>query len=264
MKSACASPSICSRVERGSFVAIIRIAGLLRSGSNLMTWMLRNNFESAHTVTMLLGWKHGPIHRHKSVLSIEDYVDPRFIDGIVNFVRDHPAQWAAATATPLFREAAEAQRNQTFAVALAVRDPALWYASCRRIHSQSPDFLPHGISPREAATYWNRRHGEWLGQLESPSVIVDTEALKADPEPVLGRMAEALHLVRIPGVRTPGGYLHPQGQEEIYELLGMPVPTFDRREFTRLTDDEGELRREFLGLLDTDILTRLGLGEQGD
>lgn len=239
-------------------MTVIRIAGLLRSGSNLLTWMLRNNFAGAETVTMLLGWKHGPIYRDKAVLDIADYVDPRFVGGIQAFVRDHPERWAALTASPLYRAAAEAQRNQSFAVALAVRDPALWYASCRRVQARSPDFLPHGVTPAEAADFWNQRHGLWLGQLGPRSVIVDTEALKADPGPQLERMASALGLVRRPGLRQPEGYLHPQGQEEIYELLGMPVPRFSRQEFTRPGTGDEDLHR-FLGLLDQGILARLGL-----
>lgn len=242
-------------------MTVIRIAGLLRSGSNLMTWMLRNNFESAETVTMLLGWKHGPIYRHKAALTIADYVDPRFVGGIENFVRDHPERWAVLLASPLYQAAVEAQRTQSFAVALAVRDPAHWYASCRRVQAQSPGFLPHGVAPAEAAGFWNQRHGEWLADLGPRSVIVDTDALKANPEPVLEQMARGLGITRLPGLRTPDGYLHPQGQEEIYELLGMPVPTFVRREFTRPGDEDG-LLRQFLSLLDRGILERLGLGRQ--
>ena len=70
----------------------VRIVGLMRSGSNLLTWMLRHNFTAVRTATMLLGWKHGAIYRDKAVLSVDDYVDPRYRDGIRSFVRDHPAE----------------------------------------------------------------------------------------------------------------------------------------------------------------------------
>jgi hypothetical protein len=240
-------------------VNLIRIAGLMRSGSNLLTWMLRHNFADVQTATMLLGWKHGPVVRDRAELVIEDYVDPRFADGIRNFVRDRPAEWARVTGSPVFRAAAEAQRHGTFGVALAVRDPGLWYASCVRIRRQAPDFLPHGVAPDEAAAFWNERHRGWLDTLGRRSVIVDTDSLRRDPGPWLARMAAALGLERLPGLRVPSGYLHPQGTEEIYELMGAPVIREMEREFTTLGEvDPADLAR-FRGLLDTDVMQKLGL-----
>ncbi len=231
----------------------------MRSGSNLLTWMLRQNFADVHTATMLLGWKHGPVFRDRDTLSIDDYVDPRFRDGIRNFVRDHPADWARVMASPLFRAAAEQQRTQDFGVALAVRDPGLWYASCVRIQRQAPDFLPHGVSPAEAAAVWNERHRAWLGELGARSVIVDTDALRRDPEPWLQRMAASLGLERRPGLRLPEGYLHPQGTEEIYELLGAPITREMEREFTTLEAVDPAQLAGFAALLDAGLLQRLGL-----
>ncbi|MBL8200631.1 MAG: hypothetical protein JNK40_06635 [Chromatiales bacterium] len=238
---------------------LIRIAGLMRSGSNLLTWMLRQNFADVQTATMLLGWKHGPIFRDKAELAIDDFVDPRYRAGIRNFVRDRAAEWARVTASPLFRAAADQQRTQAFGVALAVRDPGLWYASCVRIQRQAPDFLPHGTGPAEAADYWNERHRDWLATLGTRSVIVDTDALRRDPEPWLERMAAGLGVPRIPGVRLPAGYLHPQGTEEIYELLGAPITREMEREFTTLDAVDPADRARFASLLDRDLLQRLGL-----
>jgi len=238
---------------------LIRIAGLMRSGSNLLTWMLRQNFADVQTATMLLGWKHGPIVRDRSVLSIDDFVDPRYRDGIRNFVRDRPAEWARVTASALFRVAAAEQRAQTFGVALAVRDPGLWYASCVRIQRQVPDFLPHGVSPAAAAAFWNQRHRDWLATLGPRSVIVDTDALRRSPEPWLERIAGSLGLGRLPGLRLPEGYLHPQGTEEIYELLGAPIVREMEREFTSLDEVAPAERDRFTAALDRDLLERLGL-----
>jgi len=240
-------------------VNLVRIAGLMRSGSNLLTWMLRQNFTDVQTTTMLLGWKHGPILRGRPELAIEDFVDPRFRDGIRNFVRDHPADWARVTASPLYQAAVAAQRSGSFGVALAVRDPGLWYASCVRIARQSPEFLPHGITPAEAAAFWNERHRDWLAALGPKSVVVDTDALRRDPAPWLARLAEGLGLERLPGVREPQGYLHPQGTEEIYELLGAPVIREMDREFTTLGEVDPAALTRFGALLDRELLQRLGL-----
>lgn len=238
---------------------LVRIAGLMRSGSNLLTWVLRHNFADVRTLTMLLGWKHGPVHRDRLELGIDDFVDPRFRDGIRNFVRDRPADWARVTASPLFRAAVEQQRAQSFGVALAVRDPGLWYASCVRMHKQVPEFLPHGVTPVEAAAFWNERHRDWLASLGTRSVIVDTDALRRDPEPWLARIAGGLGLERLAGLRMPEGYLHPQGTEEIYELLGAPITREMEREFTTMDAvDPAQLAR-FRTLLDRDVLLRLGL-----
>ena len=186
-------------------MTIVRIVGLMRSGTNLLTWMLRHNFADVRTATMLLGWKHGPIHRDKAALSIDDLVDPRYRDGIRSFVRDRPDEWARVTASVFFRDAAAAQRAQDFAVALAVRDPRLWYASCVRVQRQVPEFLPHGVRPPQAARFWNERHREWLDTLGERSVIVDTDALRGDPGPELDRMAERLRLRRTAELQVPGG-----------------------------------------------------------
>lgn len=238
---------------------LVRIAGLMRSGSNLLTWMLRHNFVDVQTATMLLGWKHGPVYRHKPELGIDDFVDPRFRHGIRNFVRDHPADWARVSTSPLFMEAVRQQRSQSFGVALAVRDPALWYASCVRIQRQSPDFLAHGVQPAEAAAFWNLRHREWLETLGARSVIVDTDALRREPESGLQAMAAGLGLQRRGTVVVPEGYLHPQGTEEIYELLGAPITRELAREFTTVEEVDPDRRAEFAALLDQQLLRRLGL-----
>jgi hypothetical protein len=53
-------------------MTLVRIVGLMRSGTNLLTWMLRHNFESLRTATMLLGWATSIA---TAALSIDDYVD---------------------------------------------------------------------------------------------------------------------------------------------------------------------------------------------
>lgn len=242
-------------------MTLVRIAGLMRSGSNLLTWMLRQNFTGVATCTMLLGWKHGPVIRGRE-LGVDDYVDPRHRDGIRNFVRDRPADWARVTASPLYQAAVAAQQAGDYAVALAVRDPALWYASCVRIEAQAPGFLNFGPAPATAAAAWNAAHRDWLATLGPRSLVVDTDGLKRDPGPWLERLAGALHLARRPGLRQPEGYLHPQGTEEIYELLGAPITREMDREFTTLDHlDPADLAR-FTALLDRDLLARLGLADR--
>lgn len=243
---------------------LVRIAGLMRSGSNLLTWVLRHNFADVRTATMLLGWKHGPVYRDRLELGIDDFVDPRFRNGIRNFVRDRPAEWARVTASPLFRAAVGQQRAQSFGVALAVRDPGRWYASCVRMHQQAPNFLPHGVAPAEAAAFWNERHRDWLASLGKRSVIVDTDALRRDPEPWLARIGHGLGLERLAGLRLPEGYLHPQGTEEIYELLGAPVASEMEREFTTMDVVDPVRVANFRALLDRDVLCGLGLAECGE
>ncbi len=241
---------------------LVRIAGLMRSGSNLLTWMLRRNFAGVQTATMLLGWKHGPVYRDRPELTIDDYVDPRFRDGIRNFVRDRPADWARVTGSGLYREAAAAQRAQDFGVALAVRDPGLWYASCVRMQRQVPGFLPHGVGPADAARAWNDSHRAWLQALGPRSVIVDTDALRRNPGPALDRIAAALGVARLPRLEEPRGYLHPQGTEEIYELLGEPITREMEREFTTRDEVDPAQHAAFVALLDAGVLGRLGLGEE--
>jgi hypothetical protein len=224
--------------------------------------MLRHNFAAVSTATMLLGWKHGPIVRDRQALSIDDYVDPRFRGELHRFASNHPDDWARVTASRLYREAAEQQRTQTFGVALAVREPALWYASCLRIHRQAPDFLLHGTSPAEASAFWNASHRDWLETLDARSVVVDTDGLRKDPGPILDRMAAALQIRRSTPLCEPEGYLHPQGLEEIYELLGAPVGRTVEREFTTPGQIEPQLCAEFNALLDRGVLERLGLAQK--
>ncbi len=233
----------------------------MRSGTNLLTWMLRHNFAAVSTATMLLGWKHGPIVRDRPVLTVDDYVDPRYRGELHRFVSDHPDEWARVTASSLYRQAAEQQRAQTFGVALAVRDPGLWYASCLRIHQQVPEFLMHGISPAEASAFWNTSHRDWLETLGECSVVVDTDALRKDPGPILDRMAACLQVRRTNPVSEPQGYLHPKSMEEIYELLGVPVRREIEREFTTTGHIDPRLGAEFNALLDRGLLDRLGLAE---
>jgi hypothetical protein len=243
-------------------LTVIRIVGLMRSGTNLLTWMLRHNFAAVSTATMLLGWKHGPILRDRLALSIDDYVDPRYRGELRRFVSDHPDDWARVTASSLYRQAANQQRAQNFGVALAVRDPGLWYASCLRIDREVPEFLLHGISPAEASAFWNASHRDWLETLGERSVIVDTDVLRKDPGPILDRMAARLQIRRTTPVREPQGYLHPQGMEEIYELLGAPVSREMAREFTTPGHIDPRLGAEFNALLDRGLLDRLGLARK--
>jgi hypothetical protein len=242
-------------------VTVIRIAGVMRSGTNLLTWMLRHNFESVSTATMLLGWKHGPIVRDRLALSIDDYVDPRYRSELHRFVSDHPEEWQRVTSSHLFRQAADQQRAQDFGVALAVRDPALWYASCVRISRQVPGFLMHGVTPAEAAEFWNTSHRGWLATLGERSIVVDTDALAREPEPILDRIADGLRVRRTDALRKPSGYLHPQGLEEIYELLGAPVTRDSRREFTTADHRDPRKGADFTALLDRGLLDRLGLAQ---
>lgn len=241
---------------------MVRIAGLMRSGTNLLTWMLRHNFSGLRTATMLLGWKHGPIVRDRTSLAMDDYVDPRYRDGIRNFVRDRPQEWARLTASDYYCDAVEAQRAQRFSVALAVRDPALWYASCVRVSRQTPGFLLHDVTPVAAAAFWNEQHRDWLAALGERSVIVDTDGLRRDPDTWLNRMADALRVPRELPLRTPARYLHPQGTEEVYELLGAPIAREMERQFTTLDVADPDDVAAFLGLLDPRVLARLGLPSQ--
>lgn len=238
---------------------LVRIAGLMRSGTNLLTWMLRRNFTGLRTATMLLGWKHGPIYRDGRELGPDEFVDPRYAAELHRFRHEQPAAWAGLAGSAFYREAVAAQRAQDFAVALAVRDPARWYASVLRIAAEAPDFLPFGSSPAEAAAAWNTRHADWLANLGPRSIVVDTDALRQDPERWLARMAAALRLRRSGGLQQPAGYLHPRGTEEIYELLGAPVATQLEREFTRAEAASPALLAAFRAGLDADILHRLGL-----
>jgi len=241
---------------------LVRIAGMMRSGSNLLTWMLRQNFAGLRTATMLLGWKHGPIYRDRATLGPGEFVDPRYGSELQRYMREQPAAWAGLTASAFYREAAAAQRAQDYAVALAVRDPERWYASCVRIAAESPGFLPFATTPAAAAAAWNEQHAGWLATLGARSVIVDTDGLRRDPEPWLQLMADRLRLRRLPGLRQPSGYLHPRGTEEIYELLGAPVATQLEREFTPAGSVPAALRAEFRAALDGELLRRLGLGER--
>lgn len=257
MSAAVSTPEAAARPAP---LAIIRIAGLMRSGSNLLTWMLRNNFEGLATVTMLLGWKHGPIFREAAELPPESFVDPRYRQSIADFRRDNPQHWARMLASPLYQAAAAAQREQSFGVALAVREPALWYASCVRVNAESPGFLLHGTGPAEAARFWDDSHRAWLAALGERSVIVNTDALARDPEPWLERMAAGLRVRRRPGpVRRPTGYLHPAGTEEVFELLGAAMEKEMERSFSTLADADPGQVAQFLRLLDPALLARLGL-----
>ncbi len=241
-------------------MTVIRIAGLMRSGTNLLTWMLRHNFADVGTATMLLGWKHGPIFRDRAELGLDDCVDPRYRENLREFVRAHPQEWARVTASPIYRAAKAQQREQSFGVALAVRDPGAWYASCVRISHEYPGFLLHGVQPQQAAAFWDASHRAWLSALGERSVIVDTDALRRDPEPWLARMTAALRVHRLPGVRLPERYLHPRDMDEVYELLGAPAPADLEREPTAASAVDAARREEFTALLDRDILARLGLG----
>lgn len=231
----------------------------MRSGTNLLTWMLRHNFAAVGTATMLLGWKHGPIVRDRPALAVDDYVDPRYRRDLRRFVTDHPDAWARVTDSSLFRQATEQQRKQDFGVALAVRDPGLWYASCLRIHREVPEFLRHGTSPAEAAEFWNASHRDWLATLGERSVVVDTDALRSNPGPLLDAMAAALRIARTSPLQEPSGYLHPRGMEEVYELLGAPIGEEKNREFTTLADIDPRLGAEFIARLDRGLLDQLGL-----
>ena len=127
------------------------------------------------------------------------------------------------------------------------------------MHKQVPEFLPHGVAPGEAAAFWNERHRDWLASLGKRSVIVDTDALRRKPEPWLTRIADGLGLERLAGLRMPEGYLHPQGTEEIYELLGAPITREMEREFTTMDAVDPTRLADFRALLDRDVLLRLGL-----
>jgi len=128
-----------------------------------------------------------------------------------------------------------------------------------RIQRQAPDFLPHGVEPDQAAAYWNERHRDWLATLGTRSVIVDTDALRRDPEPWLERMAAGLGLDRLPGLRAARGLSASQGTEEVYELLGAPITREMEREFTTIEDVDPAACARFAALLDQGLLRQLGL-----
>jgi hypothetical protein len=174
--------------------------------------------------------------------------------------RNHPEVWSRVTESTLYKEAAEQQHDGTFAVALAVRNPRLWYTSCLRVHTQNPNFLIHGIEPREAAKAWNEHHAHWLNSMGSRSVIVDTEALRKEPEAVLQEIAVALNLRRRDKLRMPNGYLSLTAHEELFELMGIPTDNSPSdRKLTKIESVDQKLTDEFIGLLDDTILDRLKL-----
>jgi hypothetical protein len=239
---------------------VIRIAGLMRSGTNLLAWVLRHNFAEVGTASTLLGWKHGPIYRSLAELDLEHFVDPRYRGELRAFVRDRPAEWARLRESALYRAAARAQREQSFGVALAVRDPRRWFASCLRVSRDNPGFLVHGMTPEAAAEFWQASHESWLQGMGERSVIVDTDRLRQEPESSLGRMASALRIDRLAGVRLPAGYLHPRAMDELYELLGAPEPALMAREITTPAAGDHEQQAQFMALLDRGMIERLGLG----
>ena len=241
---------------------IIRIAGLMRSGSNLLTWMLRNNFDSVGTATMLMGWKHGPIFREQEVLSLDDFVDPRYRDNIRAFVREHPERWQSLTSSEFYQAAVHQQADASYAVALAVRSPTAWYSSCLRVSEERPGFLNHGTTPAEAARVWNDSHRSWLENLGPRGTVVNTEVLRNTPEPILERLATELNITRRTELRVPDGYIRPRSQEELYELLGMGAESqYSGRQFTRPSEAGSQLIDDFAGLLDANLVGRLGLDE---
>jgi hypothetical protein len=221
--------------------------------------MLRNNFESVWTATMLLGWKHGDVYRGKPVLDIDDLIDPRYCDNLKRFIIERPQEWSTVVNSALYQEAIKQQKANSFAVAVAVREPRRWYSSCLRIHKESPDFLIHGVSPREAAEVWNRCHHQWASSLGDRGVFVDTDVLRTNPGDTIVKIGKELRLKPVKILRTPNEYIHPASQEELYELLDpfRKYPVLSR-EFTDAGHVDESVLDDFLRLLDHDLLQTLG------
>jgi hypothetical protein len=49
--------------RRCGAMTFVKVHGAMRSGTNYLAWMLRNNFCEVQPLSIVLGWKHGPLRR---------------------------------------------------------------------------------------------------------------------------------------------------------------------------------------------------------
>src|SRR6266542_201699 len=112
--------------ERGSVRLIfVKVHGVMRSGTNYLAWMLKNNFVGVEPLSLILGWKHGPFRLDQAALGLEAWEDPRVVGEFGRF----PAELHATLteARPLIEAATRDFERGQMRYAVICKHPCEWF-----------------------------------------------------------------------------------------------------------------------------------------
>jgi len=186
-----------SRLQCGA-ITFVKVHGAMRSGTNYVAWMLRNNFRDVQPLTIVLGWKHGPLRRDRAALDPRCWEDPRLVAAFDRF--DADVRRALDDSRPVIEAATQAFETERISYVVACRHPRAWFASMRW---QDPCFLGHDVDPVTLAAVWNSSYGGWLSDMPPRGTVVRWEDLSSRPAAELDRISDALGLERSPSRAHP-------------------------------------------------------------
>ena len=98
-------------------MTFVKVHGAMRSGTNHLAWMLRNNFRDVQPLSIVLGWKHGPLRRDRAALDPRCWEDPRVVAAFDRF--DADVRCALDGSRPLIEAATQAFEAETIRYAVA-------------------------------------------------------------------------------------------------------------------------------------------------
>jgi hypothetical protein len=204
------------RVRTGcGAMTFVKVHGAMRSGTNYLAWMLRNNFREVQPLSIVLGWKHGPLRRDRAALDPRCWEDPRVVAAFDRF--DADVRRELDSRRPLIEAATQAFETGTIRYAVACKHPRAWFASVRR---HGPGFFGHNIDPVTLAAIWSSSYRGWLSDMPARGTVVRWEDLLSRPAAELDRIGNAFGLKRSPSLVQPDHPLKPGEVEEIDLWLG--------------------------------------------
>jgi hypothetical protein len=247
-----------SRLQCGT-MTFVKVHGAMRSGTNHLAWMMRYNFRQVQPLSIVLGWKHGPLRRDRAAFDPRSWEDPRVVAAFGRF--DADVRRALDGARPLIEAATQAFETETIRYVVACKHPRAWFASVRR---QDPGFLGHDVDPVTLAAVWSSSYRGWLSDLPPRGTVVRWEDLSSRPAVELGRIGDALGLERSPLLVQPDHPLHPGEAEEIdlwlngrWQRLQPPVHEAAARPRAS-PDEERAALDKFLMRLAPEVVAGLG------
>jgi hypothetical protein len=245
-------------------MTFVKVHGAMRSGTNYLAWMLRNNFHEVQPLSIVLGWKHGPLQRDRAALDPRCWEDPRVVAAFDRF--DADVRRALDDSRPLIEAATHSFETGMIRYAVACKDPRAWFASMRRQH---PDFLGHDVDPVTLAALWSSSYRGWLADMPPRGIMVRWEDLMGRPAAELDRIGDALGLERSPSrappsLVQPDHALEPGEAEEIdlwldgrWQRSQPPVREATAR-LPASADEERAALEEFLRRVAPDVVAGLG------
>jgi hypothetical protein len=166
----------------------IKIYGMKRSGTNVLKFLLEENFKDVFAMMNVLGWKHGP-HAAEVDWAGKAWGGPTGRDKVPGIVK---------LVTP---ELMRAYEDGQVRYAIAVRHPlAMFVGQCKRWHPARDGQGRFGANRkivRKFIKQWNENHSNWLDLVRQGSgMVVRHEDIVDNLSPTLDGIASNFGLMK--------------------------------------------------------------------